>query len=304
MSKESTENLLQAIAIITSLLIISLLVVLFLTNRYVLQRLWNPFYNLISQARAYTVTENAGFKLLDNNVEEFVELNTAMNVMSSRVASDFQNLKQFTENASHEILTPLALITSKLDTLIQDESLTPGQYEQIHDIYMASDRLSRLNQSLLLLVKIENNLLSDIEPTSVDACITGKLHQFQELMVLKQLQVSETMEPTRIVCSKFLMDILLNNIFSNAIRHNVDNGKIMITLTGNRLIFQNTGQAEPLNAKTVFDRFQKDQRSDGTGLGLTIARNICTLNNWDISYSFINSMHTFEIVFQAGPVSS
>ena len=97
--------------------------------------------------------------------------------------------------------------------------------------------------------------------------------------------------------SKYLIDILLNNLFSNAIRHNVSNGKLIVKLTDTQLIFQNSGNTTPLNTEMLFERFHKEQKSDGIGLGLTIVKNICSLYNWEIDYSFENSLHTFQIVF-------
>jgi len=71
--------------------------------------------------------------------------------------------------------TPLAIITAKLDTLIQDDILKSEQYDQINDIYAATNKLSRLNQSLLLLVKIENNLINDAEPLQLNILVKEKM---------------------------------------------------------------------------------------------------------------------------------
>ena len=100
-----------------------------------------------------------------------------------------------------------------------------------------------------------------------------------------------------IFASRYLIDILLNNLFSNAIRHNTPNGHQYITLTPGQLIIQNTGIPNALHAETIFDRFQKGSQSEGTGLGLTIVKNICNLYNWKVRYYFDQSLHTFEIVF-------
>jgi signal transduction histidine kinase len=297
-SKESTEYLLQLIAIITLTLIAALLLVLFLTNRYLLKDLWKPFYRILYKIKAYNVLEIEELQLTPTKVDEFKELDNAVYVMSKRVKHDFQNLKHFTENASHEMMTPLAVITSKLDTLIQDETLKQEQLDQIHDIYSAAGKLSRLNQSLLLLVKIENNLVGDIEQLNLDRLIDIKTRQFQEVLLSKDIQVTTALASKEITCSKYLIDILLNNLFSNAIRHNTANGKILIKLSNSQLVFQNTGLSIPLNNETVFDRFEKGKTSDGIGLGLTIVKNICNSYNWDLDYIFTDSLHTFIVKFR------
>jgi signal transduction histidine kinase len=296
-SRESTEYLVQIIAIITLLLMIGLILILFITNKYILNGLWKPFYETLTALKAFNISDSKSFRLKSNKVDEFNELNSAVEIMSLRVKNDYQHLKHFTENASHEMMTPLAVITSKLDTLIQDETLKPEQYEQINDIYAATGKLSRMNQSLLLLVKIENNLIDDAEILSLNVLMSHKIRQFQELILTKDIQVIEALEEKKVLVSKYLIDILLNNLFSNAIRHNVNHGKLIIKLTGTQLIFQNTGDTGPLDPQRLFERFQKEQKSEGTGLGLTIVKNICTVYKWEITYYYDGLLHTFQIRF-------
>ena len=296
-SRESTEDLVQVIGIITLILMVCLLVVLFITNRYILNGLWKPFYETLGKLKAFNISDSQGLKLKDDKVDEFNELNQVVDAMSSRAKDDYQHLKQFTENASHEMMTPLAVITAKLDTLIQDETLKPEQFDQINDIYSAASKLSKLSQSLLLLVKIENNLVTGAELLSLDGLISQKITQFNELAQSKNILVADSIGDKNIVASKYLIDILLNNLFSNAIRHNINNGQIIITLNGDKLIFKNTGTEKIPNDERLFERFQKGQKSEGAGLGLTIVKNICNLYHWNITYSFENPFHTFEIGF-------
>lgn len=296
-SREGTEYLVGIIAVITLVLMMGLLLILFITNRYVLKGLWKPFYHILSELKAFNVSEPSDFNLQNNRVDEFIELSHAMQAMSLRIKDDFQHLKLLTENASHEMMTPLAVITAKLDTLIQDESLPAAHYDLINDIYSASGKLLRLNQTMLLLVKIENNLIEGNEVLRFDNLIREKLVQFQELINAKNITVTEKLVQKEIIASKYLIDMLLNNLFSNSIRHNTPNGEEHITLTPGKLIIQNTGISNALNSETIFDRFQKGSQSEGTGLGLTIVKNICNLYNWDVSYYYEKSLHTFEIVF-------
>ncbi|MDB5022737.1 MAG: hypothetical protein JWP78_492 [Mucilaginibacter sp.] len=296
-SRENTEYLIQIIASITFVLMVCLLLILLLTNRYILKGLWRPFYDTLYAIKAFNVSDNENFDLRQNKVNEFNELNKAVSVMSTRVKNDFQNLKHFTENASHEMLTPLAVITSKLDTLIQDETIKPQLYDQISDIYAATSKLSRINQSLLLLVKIENNLIDDIEWVDLALQISEKVRLFQDLISTKGIQVTEELESKKIWVSKHLIDILLNNLFSNTIRHNVDHGQLIINLTADKLTFQNSGPDKSLNEETIFERFQKGHKSEGTGLGLAIVKNICSVYKWQIYYQYTNSLHTFQIQF-------
>ncbi|TFF36390.1 sensor histidine kinase [Mucilaginibacter psychrotolerans] len=296
-SSESAEYLVQIIGIITLLLMCGLFGVLFLANKYFLNGLWRPFYKMVANLKSFDLASPEKFTPADTQVTEFIELDAAVLSMANRVKSDYQNLKQFTENASHEMMTPLSVIKSKLDTLIQDDSLEQEQFDQINDIYSAAGKLSRLNQSLLLLVKIENNLITETEELDMGQLIADKIRQFQELSASKAIVINSKPAGKLVKVSKYLIDILLNNLFSNAIRHNVSGGTINIYLTEGQLTFQNTGATLALDGDKIFDRFQKGNNSEGAGLGLTIVKNICNTYNWALRYEFTGDLHAFSVQF-------
>jgi len=297
-SREDTEYLIQIISSITIILTAVLLSVLIITNRYVLNGLWRPFHYILAQVKNFNIANANGINTVDGKVDEFNELSDAVAKMSSRVTSDYQGLKSFTENASHEMMTPLAVITSKLDLLIQDETLRSDQLSQITDIYSASNRLARLNQSLLLLVKIDNNLIPETEPLNIQTIIFEKTQQFQELIHSKNIELELMLNNLEINASKYLIDVLINNLFSNAIRHNETGGAIRIIINHKKLLFQNTGEQTPLIDSEVFERFYKGKTSDGTGLGLAIMKNICNLYGFELVYKYVNELHSFEILFE------
>jgi len=296
-SRKNTEYLIQIISIITLALTAVLLIILIITNRYILNGLWRPFYKILQQVKGFNIADTRKAEIVQAKVDEFQELSDAVSKMSSRVTSDYQGLKMFTENASHEMMTPLAVITSKLDILIQDESLRSDQFSQITDIYSAANKLARLNQSLLLLVKIDNNLMPETEALDIKAVIMEKAQQFNELIQNKNITVDLNLDNLEITASKYLMDVLVNNLFSNAIRHNIAGGKIRIKTLGSKLSFQNTSLHPALDPLTIFERFSKGKTSEGTGLGLAIMKNICNLYDFQLSYRYIDGMHSFEIYF-------
>jgi signal transduction histidine kinase len=293
-SGESTKYLIGVITIITLILLFGLLAVLFITNKYVLRGLWKPFYSTLSEIKAFNITD-AQFNLKRSKVDEFTELNEAIHEMSTRIKTDYQNLKQFTENASHELMTPLAVVTTKLDTLIQDETLRPDQLTQITDIYASINKSTRLNQSLLLLIKLDNDLIKDEERLNLKVNILEKTIQFQELLQSRDIVLVNRLADSEITASKYLIDILLNNLFSNAIRHNHPFGKIEIELTVDRLTIKNTGEHIALAAGQIFGRFQKGKESAGTGLGLAVVKNICLHYGFNISYAYNNECHVFTV---------
>ncbi len=144
---------------------------------------------------------------------------------------------------------------------------------------------------------LENRLIEDSEPLDFMKLVTDKVQHFQELLSAQPIQVITDLQGRPIKASRYLVDILLNNLFSNAIRHNHPLGKIHLTLSGTRFVCENSGMQTVLNADTIFDRFQKGHKSEGTGLGLAIVKNVCHLYNWELRYYFHDGMHAFEIIF-------
>lgn len=296
-SKVETEDLIRLIFFITIGVILLLLAVLLVTNRLILNRLWQPFYNMMGELRIFNIADEHQIPELKTSIDEFKELNNAMVDMSAKAKHDYRALKAFTENASHELMTPIAVINSKLDTLIQGENFNDAQSKLLGDLYSAVSRLHRLNQSLLLLVKVENRLLHDKEAINLREMAEEMISQFEEIFNDKNIKVTCTFEEKEIYASRYLAEILLSNLFSNAIRHNRTGGEIVINLNNEAFSIKNTGDDTGLPAEKIFTRFHKSSGSEGSGLGLTISREICENFGFKLKYRFEERFHVFEVRF-------
>ncbi|MFC0513267.1 sensor histidine kinase [Mucilaginibacter angelicae] len=296
-SKVETEDLIQIIFGITIGVILLLLLVLVITNRLILGRLWQPFYSILSELKLFNVTDNREMPSPNTTIDEFNELQAEVSAMAERVKKDYKDLKTFTENASHELLTPIAVINSKLDTLIQTENFSEHQSKLLNDLYSAVSRLSRLNQSLLLLVKIENKLLNDRQHLNLKELIEELLYQLEDIFGDKQITITSTLNEKEIEASNYLIEILLNNLIINAVRHNRAGGEIIINLTSESLTIKNTGEPIALNSGDIFTRFHKSSTSEGSGLGLTISKQICESLGYQLIYGYEVPYHTFMVRF-------
>ncbi|CAN5513659.1 HAMP domain-containing sensor histidine kinase [soil metagenome] len=298
-SEEETENMLQLIVLITLGIVVLLLATLFLVNRFFFNRLWQPFNNTLTQLKQFNLSGKKNIHLEGTNIHEFKELNEAVFIMTGQVRQDYNTLKTFTENASHEMQTPLAIINSKLDLLIQDDAISEYQLQQLQGIYDAKDRLSKLNQSLLLLTKIENNQFNDAENVDITQLIHEKLDQFDELIHNKKLAIHTALQPLTIRCNKQLTEIMIGNLLNNAIRYNKDNGNITLTIEDNTFTISNTSILTMLDEGQVFQRFYRhtDTGQDGNGLGLSIIKQVCDVYGFKTGYYFSNELHSFFIQF-------
>ncbi|HTI12622.1 MAG TPA: HAMP domain-containing sensor histidine kinase [Puia sp.] len=295
MSEEETEDLLEWIMLITAAMILLLLGCLFLANRLLLRRIWQPFYGTLEAMRQFNLSSRKPLPARDSGIEEFRNLDTAVEQMTGKILKDYEMLKNFTDNASHEMQTPLAIINSKLDLMIQDQGLGEGHLRQLQAMYDAVGRLSKLNQSLLLLTKIENNQFEHTDPVALASLIEEKLVLFEDLIKARGLTVDTRLDNGNLRMNTYLADILLNNLLINAIRHNQHEGEITIRLSENDLSISNTGLALPFDPATIFDRFTKGSHSDGTGLGLAIVKQICDNYGFPLSYARQGDWHTFRI---------
>jgi signal transduction histidine kinase len=296
-SRVETEDLIQIIFGITIGVILFLLLVLLIANRLILNRLWQPFYSILREIKLFNITDSREIPQTTTRITEFVELNQAAAAMTSKAKYDYKELKTFTENASHELLTPIAVINSKLDTLIQSENFSDRQSKLLNDLYSAVARLSRLNQSLLLLVKIENRLLTDQQNINLRLLIEEMILQLEDIFNDKKITVTVELEDKEILASRYLIEILLSNLVINAVRHNHATGNIIIKLTANNLIIKNTGDSKSLPDDKIFTRFHKSSSSDGSGLGLTISKQICENFDFSLSYQYHAPYHIFTVTF-------
>lgn len=296
-SKVETEDLIKVIFLITLGLIAGLLVALFFLNRVILSSIWKPFYKILGQLKSFNLTESSSIKNVHSKIDEFRELDTAVNLMAGRVKDDYLALKAFTENASHELMTPISVINSKLDTFVQTGEFSDQQSKLLNDIYSSVGKLTRLNKSMLLLAKIENRLIADKQDLNLKTLIEEVLNQFEDLVSGRELLVEARLDDKPMQASLLLMEVLIGNLVSNAIRHNKLGGFISIELNHLKLQVSNSGVAGKLNVEDLFRRFQKSASSEGIGLGLTISKQICDMYGFNFEYIYLNEVHHFIVTF-------
>ena len=299
-SLEGTDNLITSIILITIGTIVLILAVTFFINRIVLRRLWQPFYNTLHTTEKFKLSDNSAIRFLHSEIDEFNLLNNTLSQTINKAQQDYILLKEFTENASHEMQTPLAVLRSKLDMMIQSEDLTEKQSSAVSTAYEAISGLKKLNQSLLLLAKIENRQFSEMIQLDLQAIVLNKQRQFCEQWQSENRQVNVTTSAATIYGNPQLTDILLNNLLSNATKHSAKGATITIALQPSELNISNTGKAKALDEQQIFNRFYKgDVVAAGShGLGLSIVKQICDVSGYVCRYRFIMpDVHSFVISF-------
>jgi len=284
----------------TLLVTMCLLLVCFLFfNWRISKSIWKPFYEDLETIKKFAVSDQEKIVLSKSNITEFRELNTAVENFTDKILSDYRALKEFTENASHELQTPLAIINTKLESFLQSEELSKEQADQIHSAYSAAIRLTKLNRSLLLLSRIENHQFTDTESVSLKEIVEKQLENLDEFIKSKQLQINfHFNSDITLKVNPFLLDTLVSNLTGNAIKHNYISGNITFNFKNNTFSIINTGQSAPIATDQLFERFKKyDQTSASPGLGLSISKKICELHHWSISYEQDGELHIIKVKF-------
>ncbi len=293
------QDFILAITLSVGIVVLLLIITVYFVNTIIMRNVWLPFYNNLETLKNFSVENDKGLELQQSNIDEFQELNNSLSKLTNKIKSDFNNLKEFTENASHEMQTPLAIMQSKSEILLQSENLTKNQVEQIRTIYQSVQRLSKLNKTLLLLAKIENRQFKDLETIEVNKVIEKQLEIFEDFIENKNLEVDmrSTLE-VKIQANPLLFDMVVTNLISNAIKHNVAGGQIEILTTNLFLSVSNSGEPPKMESSSLFERFKKESNAANSfGLGLAIVKKICDNYNWNITHSYIDNQHNISIYF-------
>ena len=293
------EDILHGIMIQFALIVTVLGVAIVLTMRFISGRLWQPFDKTLEAIEHFKLENGVCPQLAESDTKEFVRLNIALQRLMTDSLHSYRLQKEFTENASHELQTPLAVFQSKLDLLLQQPELTERQAAIIQDLYQMNSRLSRLNRNLLLLAKMENNQFSRTESVDVITVIKDLQPYLESLsggLILKQ-NFSTASLPIK--ANRSLLESMVNNLVVNAVRHNKTSGEITVSLSDNRLMVSNTSDDAALDADQIFNRFYRpSEKTTGNGLGLAIVKAVCDYHGWKILYAYADGKHQFVVIFR------
>lgn len=287
------ENLLLALL----WLYLGLVVSIILLNNIVLKKVWNPFYKLIGELKNFNIEKDENIEVQNSSIEEFNLLNKQIQQLLQKSRDSFTGQKQFIENASHELQTPLAISINKLELYIENNELNEHELKQIAAVLNNLERLTRFNKSLLLLSKIENRQFISEEKLSINTIVHQLVEDFSDFAAYKDMQFSIVSEEIiEFQMNRDLAIILFTNILKNAVVHGKKASKISIEIDANELRISNFSENDILDKEKLFTRFYKISKKNSNGLGLAISKAIADEYNLDLEYHF-DKKHTFKLGF-------
>ncbi|MBG8556039.1 sensor histidine kinase [Hymenobacter guriensis] len=301
-----TEDVLAVVVGVLGVVLALLLGGVVALNHWFSQRLWLPFRQTLVALRGYDLQHHRALGLPASSIDEFRELNQALNMLSERLVRDYESLRQFTENAAHETQTPLAIIQAKLEQLLQAPALQEDEQlaTVLGDALGGAQRLSRLHQALTLLTRLENHQFAPTQavPVALDQLLRERITLLEPLLEARGILLAWRVDspPPALTMHAGLADSLLQNLLHNAIKHNHSGGRVDVQLTSRFLEISNTGPAIKGDPTQFFERFRKQNAaSTSPGLGLSIAQHICAYYGFSITYAFTEaeSRHLLRVQF-------
>lgn len=298
-SLDEVETLIDSILPLEVVLFLLLLAGVLYIGRQVSNTVWKPFYELLDQLRNYDLGQVGTIKYSSTKINEFDALGESLEKMTLKIESDFRSQKEFNENSAHELQTPIAIIKNKLELLIQSQNMGEKEMLLAQSMFEALRRLGSVNKGLILLSKIDNAQYSDIKPVNLSAVIVRILENFEETIAEKQLQLTLNIEVDTIVeTNEILVEILMVNLISNAIKHNIEEGILRISLQDEIFIISNSGQLPHANPNSLFERFKKESTLENSvGLGLSIVKKVCDYLGFSIDFKYLHETHVMTVRF-------
>lgn len=285
------------IAVVVLIFLVISVIILFLLNRLISAFIWSPFYDTLTKIKTWNIKKNEVLNFKDTDIDEFHLLNDTVKDLTHQIQSDYHNLKEFTENVSHEAQTPLSIISTKLELLMQEDNYNEKQHKLLVQTYNATQRLYKLNEGLILLTRIENKQFVETSQIELTQAFDEKIEVLDDFIEAKQITI-EKVYNKKIVkeVNPILLTILLNNLCINAIKYNLEEGgTIKITVDEDSFSVENTSYIEKINRQFLFDRFNKNSISGSLGLGLSLIKKIVDFYNWQVTYSHKDGIHKFKI---------
>lgn len=276
-----------------AILVVTILAVTALVFNYSMR----PLYKLLEWLDNYHPGNGVDDLPTDSQTAEFKKLTESARSTIERAEKYFERQKQFIGNASHELQTPLAVLGTRIEWMIDNTQLTEEQFAELTKMRQSLHRLSRLNRTLLLISKIENAQFNEKDDVDFVELIKREVEVYEEVYGYKEIECRvELPERFVVTMDESLATTMVTNLIKNAFLHTAEGGSIIISIKDGEFSVANSGD-EALDATRLFDRFYTSGKSGSTGLGLALVKSIAEFYRFNLEYSFVEEKHRFAVRF-------
>lgn len=262
----------------------------------VFQRSMRPLYDLLEWLDDYLPGGKNRPVPNRTRIEEFRRLNLAAQQAVDRSEALYQQQKQFIGNASHELQTPLAVLSGRMEWLLDHTELTEEQMGEVLQMQRTLKHLSRLNKTLLLLTKIDNRQFPESTTVDIAALVREQQELYGEIFSARDIHWSVSLpESFPVRMNESLASVLVTNLMKNACLHSEPGAEVQVRLENRTLTVSNPGAA-PLDQEQVFKRFYQGAKKEGSnGLGLALVKAVADYYGLSIAYRFLEGRHCFSV---------
>lgn len=282
----------------TVILFVVLLVAVMVIGMILLNYNMRPLYKLLEWIDRYEPGAGPSSEVpSDTDIIEFKKLASAVEDAVTRFEKQYEERKMFIGNASHELQTPLAVCSNRIEMLLDRSDLQPDVAEELVKLHRSLSGLIKLNKTLLLLSKIENGQFSQAARVEMNEFIKESVQMNSEIHEHKGIAVNLVEDGTFVhIMDEQMASILAGNLIRNAFRYTPDEGAIDIKVATDGFSISNTGMS-PLDKDKVFHKFYQPsgKREGSTGLGLSLVRCVCVNNGLQVSYDYADGKHIFIV---------
>jgi len=294
------ETLVEHVLWWTGVLFVALLIALLAIGILVINYNLKPFKALMDWMDRY-VPGHVGEPVPDNtDVLEFRKLAATVQKAVDRFEHEYEERRIFIGNASHELQTPLAVCSNRIELMLDRPGLDEDIAGELVKLHRSMQHLIRLNRTLLLLSKIENGQFPETVDVDLGAMIRDGISLNDEIYSYKSI-ASVLEEDGTLICSinEQMASVLVNNLLKNAYVHSPDGGKVLVSVNENGFSVRNSGTAA-LDRSRIFSRFYLPggRKEGSTGLGLALAYTVCDRNGMELSYDFVDNHHIFSVILK------
>lgn len=284
-------------------LFVAILLSILAINVFSIHRTMRPLRRLLKWVENFQIGKKNQALNNPTRIQEFAQLNKAVEESMMRSQKLFERQKNFLGMASHELQTPIAATMNRLESILDEESLSEKQTGELLKAIHSLENMSQLNRSLLMFSKIENGQFNDTQGIDFMKLTEEILPELQIVYRSRKIKVEIRSEaPFVRLIDPTLARMMLTNLLKNAFLHNKIEGNLVVTSRSNDFTISNDGQ-QPLDANRIFEPFYREksdknhdnQEWTSTGIGLALVHTICKQSNLQINYSFEESRHRFQI---------
>lgn len=291
------ETLVEHVLVWTVVLFVVLLVAMLVISVLVLNYNMRPFEALLRWMDEYVPGEPGKPVPSDTDVLEFRKLASVAQQTVERFERQYEERKLFIGNVSHELQTPLAACSNRLELILDRQDLDEETAEELVKLHRSLQHLIRLNRTLLLLTKIENGQFPEVADVDLGRMLSESMQMYDEMYSYKEVtsSFSSTGDLT-VSMNEQMASVLVGNLVKNAYVHSPHGGGIKVEVRPDGFTVSNPG-TQALDGSRLFRRFyQPSGRKEGsTGLGLALAYSVCERNGMALAYEYADGRHQFAV---------